>query len=115
MKTALFSGLGIIVTGLASILFALVIPSSSGDFVVHAGTTVLAAGVLFAVAAVQKWRHFAWLPLLGFAVTCAGYVAGMSAMTLVGLSSFTVLTIWHGHQKEGKGRMRLRPATASIE
>lgn len=108
MTPRIVPALCILALGLISSMIVLAVDALSGDWVVHAGSSVLAAGVLAAVAGVQKWTHFAWLPVLGFAVASGGFIAGQSTVVTTGLFAFAVLTVWHGHQQEGNGRLRLR-------
>ena len=108
MKARIAPALCILTLGILSSVIVLTADALTGDWVVHIGATVLAAGILAMIATVQNWIHFAWLPVLGFAVASGALVAGQTGLIYVGLFMFTILTVWHGHQQEGNGGINRR-------
>lgn len=103
MNVRIVPAICILGLGVAASVWVAVFGSQEFDWVLHLVLSFLAAGVLTAVALVQKWTHFAWLPLAAYAVACIGIIAEQGALTTTGYFIFAVLTVWHGHQKEKMG------------
>jgi len=74
------------------------------DWALHSSLSVLAASILASLALIQKWTHFAWLPLAAYTVACIGIITDQQTLTTAGYFSFAVATVWHGHQKEKIGK-----------
>lgn len=108
MKARIIPALSILAVGLISAVIVLVSDALTGDWMLHLASAVLAAGLLAMIATIQKWEHFAWLPVLGFVVASGGFIAGEQTVLITGLLMFAVLTVWHGHQREGRGYFRRR-------
>lgn len=103
MNVRIVPAICILGLGVAASVWVAVFGSQGFDWVLHLGLSFLAAGILVAVAVIQKWTHFAWLPLAAYAVACIGIIAEQEAFTTTGYFIFAVLTVWHGHQKEKIG------------
>lgn len=93
----------IVTLGAVSSLLAISVENLQGNWVSKSFVTVLAAGIMATAALVQKWKYFAWLPVVAFAVACASFLAGQGTATSASYFAFTVLVVWHSHQKERAG------------
>lgn len=76
----------------------------------HGIATILAAGIIAALAFFRHWEKFAWTPVLGMAIASAGVAIGVAPVTSIGYGLILIMSLWHGYQAE-----QPRPSSAVRE
>lgn len=101
MSTKFGPSLLIVALGALSIVIgALGATGTQGQLVTHGVVTVLAAGLLIAVAFGRGWKKFAWGPVLGMGVASVGVAMGFEPVINVGYGLILIMGLWHNYQAE---------------
>ena len=104
MNVRMVPAICVLCFGVTASIWAALFGYQNFDWVLHLGLSVLAASILALLALVQKWTHFAWLPLAAYTVACIGIFIEQETLATSGYFIFAVATVWHGHQREEIGK-----------